>query len=112
VPEEAPNEFLYARRGGVTAAERGRWVMIPDPAQIGAWQDFEVFTGWTNSTLRHRIFDGHSVQFDWRSIGLARGQCLAQLGVLAPEFRPRASKLLVAAVMGGALTYGFAQIQV
>jgi hypothetical protein len=50
------------------------------------------------------------------SIGVVSGSlaanALAQLGVLAPEFRPRASKLLVAAVMGGALTYGFAQIQV
>jgi hypothetical protein len=89
---EAPNDLsLYARRGGRTAADHGEWVIISDP--IGPWVPFSADVNWTDNTLRQRlILNSRKAELDGRISGELAPNALAQIGTLAPGFRPLAGQ--------------------
>lgn len=82
--------------------EQGEQGPIGPPSDLGAWQPFAIDPGWQNVTLRHRfVLNGSSVQFDGSASGEIPANAQAQVGTLAPAYRPMTSKNFIVMVNSG-----------
>lgn len=77
------------------------------------WEPFVPDQGWENNSLRHRlIWDGSSVQFSGRISGGIGANQQAQVGILAPIYRPVITKNFVVSIYVTTISLGVGLLEI